>query len=61
MQAWLRKRRRGVGQAIQNVENLDWDLEGVEQSAEWSEWHEAEKQFQKDKQMKLRLEHLGPS
>ena len=58
MQAWLRKRRRGVGQAIQNVENLDWDLEGVEQSAEWSKWHEAEKQFQKDKQMKLRLEAI---
>ena len=37
---------------------MDWDLEGVEQSAEWSEWHEGEKQFQKDKQMKLRLEAI---
>ena len=58
IQGWLRKRRREVGKAVEAAGDLDWDLAGLEGGAEWTQDHEDEKQFQKDKQNKQMLEAI---
>ena len=45
---WLSKRRQQVGQAVDNAENLDWDLAGLEGGHQWAEDHDYEAGFQKD-------------
>lgn len=53
---FLRKRRRGVAKAVEEAHNLDFDTEQCETGHEWSDLHEAEKQFQQSKQSKLLVE-----
>ena len=45
-------------EACRDSQSLEWDLAEVEQTAEWSRDHEAERGFQQEKQLKLRLEAM---
>ena len=53
---FLRKRRRGVAKAVEEAQNLDFDTLLCETGPEWTDLHDAEKQFQQSKQSKLLVE-----